>query len=199
MLRLVYLGARNAWPSSRSLLREAALALGGAVGDKPANPSRFWAALAIIAPLALLVWQVIPAVTLVMSPSIDAFAVREAPGPIIKGDLVMFDLSHPLAGPRPISVTKRALCMAGERLHQIDRRSVHEGTVTHSLYYCGQIFLGMSRPMGRNGQRLDHLRWGDRLIPKGYVYVGSDHPEGFDSRYFGPVRLDRLTRMERVL
>jgi type IV secretory pathway protease TraF len=29
--------------------------------------------------------------------------------------------------------------------------------------------------------------------------VGSDHPEGFDSRYFGPVRIERLTRMERVL
>lgn len=199
MLRLVYLAARSLWPRLKALPREAALALGGAVGEHPANPRRLALSIAIIAPIACLTWAAIPAVTIVMSPSINAWAVRKAPGPIHKGDLVMFKLSHPIAGPRPVSVTKRALCMPGERLHEVERRSVHDGTVTGSLYYCGAHYLGASRPFGRNGQRLDHLRWGDHPLPPGFIYLGSDHPDGFDSRYFGPVQVSRLTRMERVL
>jgi type IV secretory pathway protease TraF len=199
MLRLVWLAANRLFHGLKMLPREAALALGGPVGDQAARPRRFWLVLGITVPLATITWQAIPAVTIVMSPSIDAWAVRTVPGAIRKGDLVMFALSHPIAGPRPVSVTKRAMCMPGERLREIERHSVFDGKVTSSRYYCGDRLLGISRPTGRNGQRLDHLRWGDRNIPAGFVYVGSDHPEGFDSRYFGPVRIERLTRMERVL
>lgn len=199
MFRLVWLAAKRLFLGLMRLPREAAVAVGGAVGDQKARPARFWMALGITLPLATITWQAIPAVTIVMSPSIDAWAVRATPGTIHKGDLVMFALSHPLAGPRPVSVTKRAMCMAGERLREVERRSVFDGKVTNSSYYCGATLLGISRPMGRNGQRLDHLRWGDHVIPAGFIYVGSDHPQGFDSRYFGPVRIDHLTRMERVL
>lgn len=199
MLRLVWLAAKRLFLGLMQLPRDAAVALGGAVGDQKARPARFWMALGMIVPLATITWQAIPAVTIVMSPSIDAWAVRAAPGTIHKGDLVMFALSHPLAGPRPVSVTKRAMCMAGERLREVERHSVFDGRVTNSSYFCGEVLLGISRPMGRNGHRLDHLRWGDHIIPAGFIYVGSDHPQGFDSRYFGPVRIDRLTRMERVL
>ncbi|BBC99460.1 MULTISPECIES: S26 family signal peptidase [Sphingobium] len=199
MLRLVWLAANRLFLWAKLLPREAALALGGAVGDQKARPARFWLALGITLPLATITWQAIPAVTIVMSPSIDAFAVRAAPGTIHKGDLVMFELTHPIVGPHPISVTKRAMCMAGERLREVERHSVFDGRVTNSSYYCGNTLLGISRPMGRGGQRLDHLRWGDHVLPAGFIYVGSDHPEGFDSRYFGPVRIERLTRMERVL
>ena len=199
MLRLVWLAVRRLLRSAKRLPAEAALALGGAVGDQEARPLRFWIALGIIVPLATITWRAIPAVTIVMSPSIDAWAVRTAPGAIRKGDLVMFALTHPIAGPRPVSVTKRAMCMPGERLREVERHSLFDGSITNSSYYCGDILLGISRPAGRNGQRLDHLHWGDRTIPEGFIYVGSDHPQGFDSRYFGPVRIDTLTRMERVL
>ncbi|KEZ17968.1 MULTISPECIES: S26 family signal peptidase [Sphingobium] len=199
MLRLVWLAAKRLFHGLKALPREAVLALGGAVGDQPVRPKRFWLALGITVPLATLTWQAIPSVTIVMSPSIDAWAVRAAPGAIHKGDLVMFALSHPIAGPRPVSVTKRAMCMPGERLREVERHSVFDGRVTNSSYYCGDLLLGISRPVGRDGQRLDHLHWGDHAIPAGFVYVGSDHREGFDSRYFGPVRIERLTRMERVL
>lgn len=199
MFRLVWLAAKRLFLGLMRLPREAAVALGGAVGDQKARPARFWMALGITLPLATITWQAIPAVIIVMSPSIDAWAVRAAPGAIHKGDLVMFALSHPLAGPRPVSVTKRAMCMAGERLREVERHSVFDGRVTNSSYYCGEVLLGTSRPMGRNGQRLERLHWGDHVIPAGFIYVGSDHPQGFDSRYFGPVRIERLTRMERVL
>jgi type IV secretory pathway protease TraF len=37
------------------------------------------------------------------------------------------------------------------------------------------------------------------VIPRGMVYVGSHHPSGFDSRYYGPVPISRLRRMEKLL
>jgi type IV secretory pathway protease TraF len=178
---------------------QAARALGGAIGNQPADNRRFALSLAAILPIATLTWLGLPGITLVMSPSIDAWAVRRAPGPIHKGDLVEFMLSHPIAGPKPVSVTKRALCLPGERLREIERMSIDGREGTRSWYYCGRTFLGASRLFGRDGRPLPHLRWGDRPIPRGFIYVGSDHAGGFDSRYFGPVRLERLTRMERIL
>ncbi len=199
MLRLACLAARAAWPRMRALAADAALALGGAVGDQPADGRRFWTMLALILPVASLTWFGLSKVTLVMSPSIDAWAVTPVPGPIAMGDLVQFMLSHPVAGPRPVSVTKRALCMPGERLREVERPAVDGKRGRRSWYYCGRSFLGATRPFARNGQALGALHWGDRPIPPGYIYVGSDHAGGFDSRYFGPVRIERLTRMERIL
>jgi len=31
------------------------------------------------------------------------------------------------------------------------------------------------------------------------IFVGSRHPDGYDSRYYGPVAIERLTRMEKLL
>ncbi|MEC3947843.1 S26 family signal peptidase [Sphingobium sp. HWE2-09] len=199
MLRLAYLAASRLWPSLKALPAHAALALGGGVGNQPADNRRLALNLAIVLPVATLTWLGLPGITLVMSPSIDAWAVRRIPGPIRKGDLVEFMLSHPIAGPKPVSVTKRALCLPGERLREIERPSIDGREGTRSWYYCGRTFLGASRPAVRDGRPLPHLRWGDRPIPAGYIFVGSDHAGGFDSRYFGPVRLDCLTRMERIL
>src|SRR3546814_11733243 len=70
-----------------------------------------------------------------MSPSIDAWAGRAAPGPIAKGDLVLFMLSHPLAGSEPVKVTKRALCMPGERLSLIEKPSSMEHDAMDGWYY----------------------------------------------------------------
>jgi type IV secretory pathway protease TraF len=155
--------------------------------------------MAIILPIALLVWIALHSVTLVMSPSIDALMVREAPGPIKKGDLVSFKLVHPLAGPDPVDVTKRVMCMPGEPLRQIDLLTDTAGRYGRSAYLCAGRLVGITRPFGRKGQRLTPFPWGVRLIPDDFVYVGSDHPDGFDSRYYGPVRIERLRRMERVL
>lgn len=199
MLRLACLAASRLWPGLKVLPAQAARALGGAVGNLPADNRRLALSLAVILPVTTLTWLGLPGITLVMSPSIDAWAVRRAPGPIGKGDLVEFTLSHPVAGPKPVSVTKRALCLPGERLREIERLSVDGREGTRSWYYCGRTFLGASRPFGHDGRPLPHLHWGDRPIPSGYIYVGSDHAGGFDSRYFGPVRLERVTRMERIL
>src|SRR3546814_8996025 len=87
-----------------------------------------------------------------MSPSIDALAVRAAPGPIAKGDLVLFMLSHPLAGSEPVKVTKRALCMPGERISLIEKPSSMEPDAMDGWYYCDGVLLGVTKPYGRRSE-----------------------------------------------
>lgn len=199
MLRLIWRLSKGFWRSLRMLPIRAAVALGGAGLGKPARPEQLWRAMAIVIPVGLAAWWAIPQVTLVMSPSIEAWAVRASPGRIAKGDYVMFMLSHPLAGPKPVNVTKHALCMPGERISLIEKPSLMDPHRWDGWYFCGNQLLGVSKPYGKNGQRLDHWRPAGGLIPPGMVYVGSHNPDSFDSRYYGPVALDRLTRMERVL
>ncbi len=186
------------WPRLRRLPGKAAVALGAQGLGEPARPARLWRALAIVLPVALLAAIVLPQINLVMSPSIGAWAVRKAPGPIAKGDYVMFTLHHPIAGPKPVSVTKHALCMPGERLTLIERPSVGAPKSWDAHFFCNGVLLGVSLPYGIHGLKLEHFQWSG-VIPRGMVYIGSHHPRGFDSRYFGLVPISRLIRMERLL
>lgn len=198
MLRIAWNLARSAWPRLRDLPLRAAVALGSAGRGEPARPARLWQACAIVLPVGLLAWWAIPQVTWVMSPSIPAIAVRADPGPIARGDFVMFTLSHPLAGPVPVSVTKEALCLPGERIAMVERPSMRPGARDGS-YYCNGTLLGISKPTGRDHRPLTHWHPAGPVIPAGMVYVGSPHPDGFDSRYYGPIAIERLTRMRKVL
>ena len=66
-------------------------------------------------------------------------------------------------------------------------------------YYCNGRLLGISKPFGHDGQRLEHWQPDNGLILPGTIYVGSTHASGFDSRYYGPVAIERLRRMEKLL
>ena len=202
MLKLAWKAARAAWPEMKLLPLRAAVALGSSGLGQPVRPAQLWKAYAIVLPIGLAAWWAIPQVTWVMSPSIDAIAVRADPGPIRKGDLVMFMLSHPLAGPKPVNVTKRALCLPGGRIDMIEKPSMSLGAPSgqyDGYYYCNELLLNVSKPVGRGGQKLEHWQPREATVPQGFVFVGSSHPSGFDSRYYGPVAIDRLTRMEKVL
>lgn len=196
----------HAWKAGKQLAiklkelpRRAAVALGSEGLGQPARPGRLWKACAIVIPSGLFACWAMNQVTWVMSPSIDAWAVRAAPGPIAKGDLVMFTLSHPLAGPKPVEVTKFALCFPGERISLIEKPSTFEPNALDGWYFCEGRLLGISKPFGRHGQRLDHWRPDNGQILPGTIYVGSHHPSGFDSRYYGPVPIGELKRMEKLL
>jgi conjugal transfer pilin signal peptidase TrbI len=202
VLSLAWKAAKAVWPEIKLLPLRAAVALGSSGLGQPPRPDQLWRAYCIVLPVGFLTWWAIPQVTLVMSPSIPAWAVRAAPGVIHKGDLVSFMLSHPLAGPKLVAVTKYALCLPGDRLDMIEKPSKSPGVPSGEFdgwYYCNGHLLGVSKPIGHNGQRLDHFRPQGTTIPAGFIYVGSDHPSGFDSRYYGPVAITRLTRMEQVL
>lgn len=198
MLVAVWNAARHVWPEVKLLPLRAAVALGSAGLGQPPRPERLWKGMAIVLPVGLAAWWAIPQVTWVMSPSIDALAVRAAPGVIRRGDLVSFRLSHPIAGPKPVNVTKYALCLSGDRIGMIEKPSMTGGAMD-GWYYCNGRLLGVSKSLAHDGRRLDHWRpMGGRILP-GTIYVGSRHESGFDSRYYGPVAIERLTRMERVL
>lgn len=198
MLRVALPLAKIIGQKLRLLPLRAAVALGASGFGEPPRPKQLLKAYGIVLPIGLLTWWALPQVTWVMSPSIDAWAVRPHPGPIHRGDLVSFMLSHPLAGPKPVAVTKYALCLPGDRLDMIERASTVPGN-RDGWYYCNRRLMGVSKSVGHDGQRLSHYRPTGRLIPAGFIFVGSHHPGGFDSRYYGPVAIARLTRMERVL
>lgn len=198
MLKLAWKTAKAAWGQIKLLPLRAAVALGSSGLGQPVRPAQLRKAYAIVLPIGLAACWAIPQVTWVMSPSIDAIAVRAGSGPIHKGDYVMFMLSHPLAGPKPVNVTKQALCMPGERIDMIEKSSMTPGA-WDGYYYCNERLLNVSKAVGRNGQKLDHWQPREGLVPEGTVFVGSSHPSGFDSRYYGPVAISRLTRMEKVL
>jgi type IV secretory pathway protease TraF len=198
MLRLALKAARSLWPNVKELPLRAAVALGSAGMGEARRPGELAKAMAIILPIALLCWWAIPQFTWVMSPSIDAWAVRAAPGPVQRGDLVSFALFHPLAGPRPVGVTKYALCLPGDRIAMVERSSSIPG-IKNGWYYCNGRLLGISKGLSFKGAKLDHWKPTQSTIPTGYVYVGSKHPSGFDSRYYGLIEIARVTRVERVL
>ncbi|MCG2841304.1 peptidase [Sandaracinobacter sp. RS1-74] len=199
MLRLAYRVAKAGWSELTMLPLKAAVALGSSGLGQPPRPDQLWKAFGIVLPIGLLTFWAIPQVTLVMSPSIDAWLIRKAPGPIARGDLVSFTLSHPLAGPKPVMVTKQALCLPGDRIDWIEKPSAMTVGEWDGWYFCNGKLLGISKPYGHNGQKLDHWRPMVGTIQPGTAYVGSSHASGFDSRYYGPVEIGRLKRMEKLL
>ncbi|MBB3957127.1 S26 family signal peptidase [Novosphingobium sediminicola] len=199
MLQRVCNAGKRLWPEVKLLPLRAAVTLGSAGLGEPPRPRQLWKAYGIVLPIGLLTWYALPSVTLVASPSIDAYLVHAAPGPIRRGDLVSFKLSHPLAGPAPVDVTKYALCLPGDRIAMVEKPSpMHPGS-QDGWYYCNGRLLGSSLPARREGQKLAHWQPAYPVIPAGYIYVGSAHPRGFDSRYYGPIAISRLRRMEKVL
>ncbi|WP_342250360.1 peptidase [Sphingomonas sp. OTU376] len=200
MLRLCCALARLLRPALAWLAclpARAAVEIGGQVEGMPARPHRLGIVLLGVIPLCMVASWLLPKVTLVMSPSIDAWIVTPAAGPIQKGDLVQFILDHPVAGPKPVSVTKYVMCVAGDRLSLVEPASANPGPRV-GLFFCNGIFLGRTLSQSSDGKPLPHSTWRG-VIPKGFAYVGSRHPRGFDSRYLGILSLERLHRMTRLL
>lgn len=180
------------------LPRQAAQALNPQVHHGPVTQRRLCLALLVACPTAFAAGITMPRITLVVSPSIEAWVLTERAGSIGRGDYVRFTLSHPVAGPIPVSVTKHALCLPGDNLETVERASPLSAHERDGWYYCNGRLLGVSLPRAHNGMALQHMHWSG-IIPPGMAYVGSRHPRGFDSRYFGLLPVKRLTRMERLL
>ncbi|CUS43118.1 S26 family signal peptidase [Sphingomonas sp. TX0543] len=198
MLSLVWHLAKRAALEAKDLPLRAAVALGASGLGQPPRPAQLFKAYGIVLPIGLFAWWAMPQATLVMTPSIDAWVIHRAPGPIFRGDLVSFSLSHPIAGPRPVGVTKYALCMPGDRIAMVEKPSRAAGGLD-GYYYCNGHLLGVSKARTADGRTLSHWRPDTALIKPGTIFVGSSHPDGFDSRYYGPVAIERLTRAEKLL
>lgn len=170
----------------------------GGAEIKPITTDKLWKAMAMVLPLSAGIYAIIPRYVIVLNDSIDAHAITAAPGVIRKNDLVSFELSHPLAGPKPRNVSKYALCLPGERLTSRRAPTPLDPSQFDTSWYCGGVYLNTTKNYTKNGDKLDPFVWKDGPVPAGYLFVGSHHVDGFDSRYFGLVPLSSMTRMRKV-
>lgn len=198
MLLLTWRAGNRLWRELKDLPLRAAVALGASGLGQPARPAQLLKAYGIVLPIGFFAWWAMPQITLVMTPSIDAWVVHRSPGPIHRGDLISFTLSDPVAGPKPVAIAKYALCLPGDRISMVERHGIG-GPALNGWYYCNGTLLGVSKPAARNGKALTHWQPDSPRIPEGTIFVGSRHPDGYDSRYYGPVAIERLTRMEKLL
>lgn len=74
-----------------------------------------------------------------------------------------------------IRVIKRVGCDEGEELKRKGRD-----------FYCGEEYLGQAKERSQQGEPLTPSQFSGK-IPSGKTFLVGDHPDSFDSRYFGLV------------
>lgn len=103
-----------------------------------------------------------------------------------KGDIIAFcsPIPHPSIGHGPcpdgsMPLLKRVVGVAGDRVTATDTGIEINGKPVPN-----------SRPFDRDGKgsALPHLR-GFFALKRGEIWVAGEHPNSFDSRYFGPVKI----------
>jgi type IV secretory pathway protease TraF len=94
---------------------------------------------------------------------------------IAKGSYIVCRL--PDAGffrnPENLMVTKRVECADGQRLDTRGRD-----------FFCEGRYLGRGKEHTLNGKKAEIFSFNGR-VPEGAFFVMGDHPNSFDSRYFG--------------
>lgn len=75
-----------------------------------------------------------------------------------------------------VRVVKRIGCGAGQRLVVVERE-----------YFCEGVRLGLAKEVSRKGEPLAAFVFNGE-IPAGEAFLVGDHPDSFDSRYFGLVK-----------
>lgn len=107
--------------------------------------------------------------------------------PARKGDFVMLEVTHPIIGPRPATLTKQLVCDSGDLLQLKD-----------DAFWCNGIRLGGFITRTWDDHPLRPFAF-DGLIPEGEGFVMGTHPRSFDSRYFGLVDKTRLIRLKAIV
>lgn len=107
---------------------------------------------------------------------------------IARGDYVLAPAQHPLIPTDYPYLTKYALCVEGDVLDYRD-----------GAFFCnGELMLRVKRRT-RAGAPLEAFSWPGGTIPQGKIFIGSRHPDGFDSRYLGLFEKRDLVRLEKIL
>jgi type IV secretory pathway protease TraF len=122
-----------------------------------------------------------------ITPSIDATLLVRNNAPLKRGDYVSFILYDKRAPNGQARVMKKYLCVPGDLLER-------QG----AAFYCNGTLLGMVHKTGSDGKPLTAMTWTRGRIPDRFAYVGSGVGDGYDSRYFGLVSLDRLQRYDKL-
>ncbi|MEM6415488.1 MAG: S26 family signal peptidase [Pseudomonadota bacterium] len=148
----------------------------------------FKAALVFALPIAVLA-PVMGRIVLNGTPSVKASIFWKTPDQAIeKGDFVMAPARHPYIPPNYPYLTKIAMCFPGDRLKFEAGR-----------FSCNGVPLNQTKKETLTGAPLEPFQWNDAVIPPGKVFIGSPHPDGFDSRYLGFFAIEELTRLEALI
>jgi conjugal transfer pilin signal peptidase TrbI len=99
------------------------------------------------------------------------------------GDYLTFTEYVPSPLDREITLVKRVGCVSGEHLRSDDNDN----------YYCNSSYLGHARQSTRTGQKLVPFRF-NGIVPPGQLFLVGDHPDSYDSRYFGFVDRNRIQK-----
>jgi len=86
-----------------------------------------------------------------------------------------------------LTVTKRVACMDGQLL---EKRELE--------YYCDNFLIGKAKTKSMTGNPLTPFEYNGR-VPDNYVFLLGDHPDSYDSRYWGFAEKDTLIRGIRII
>ena len=100
-----------------------------------------------------------------------------------KDDYLLFTLNHVLLGKEDLTVTKKIACAEGNRL-----------AVKNRIFTCDGKALGRAKEFSLSGDELPLFAW-DGVIPEGKVFLTGQHPDSFDSRYWGFFDLKQTHRV----
>ena len=114
-----------------------------------------------------------------------------------RGEYVLFHLAKERMHGFPVP---EAATTNGD-LRAIKRVGCDEGEVLRREgrdYYCGGEFLGHAKERSKKGEPMPHFQFSG-MIPPGRAFLVGDHPDSFDSRYFGLVEKGSYRAWARAL
>lgn len=118
-----------------------------------------------------------------------------------KGDYVLVRAKG-LAVSKGEFMTKRVLCVGGERVKRA-------GVDGREFYCCDEkggncVFLHRAKDRTSSGRRLEVYKICEAIpcearLNEDEVYLGTSHPDGYDSRYLGPFKRDEIIAVLRPI
>ena len=119
---------------------------------------------------------------IVLTPSIDKTLLIKTGGDHFStGDYVMTSINDEIVGNQKI--TKQVGCVPGQILSRKDRE-----------LFCDGVSLGTAKTHSKTGVPLTATN-NLGVIIDGYVYLQGTHIDSYDSRYFGLVKTEKLTKL----
>lgn len=149
--------------------------------------------------VALIVGMSIPGkLSITITKSLDkrVFWMSDDTSLIKKGDYVLFGLD---TGRLSKDVTIPETVIKGTLVRAIKRVACFEGEILRVDgldYYCNEVSIGRAKTLTIKGKPLAQFVF-NGPIPKESVFVIGDHPDSYDSRYYGLI--DRSTFISRAI
>ncbi len=102
---------------------------------------------------------------------------------IKKGGYVLFTLrSKMINNGEPVDAMKMVACTEGEFLKE-----------NRGRFYCNDEYLVTAKTRSQEGEPLEHFSF-NGAIPKGKFFLTGQHPESYDSRYFGFIGVEDVKK-----